>query len=649
LLKELSVGVDQSRVSQAQFSQPICTAVQIALIDLLYAVGVRLDAVVGHSSGEIGAAYAAGILDTKDAMGIAYYRGLLANQAKGTDGQGGGMMAVGMSYEDATYFCSQSGFRGRITVAASNSPSSVTLSGDSDAIHEAKQILDKDQTFARILKVDTAYHSHHMLSCEAKYLAYLRQLGIQVKAPRPDCTWFSSVYPKVTSSNSEQLGQLNDQYWVDNMTQAVLFSQAVQCAFKTTGPVALALEIGPHPALKGPVNQIYKTSPAPGVNSSEAVSSITYEGCLERGSNDVEVMSNVLGLLWSYLGPSSVDLGAWHNSFAKAKGKPKTNMLKCLPSYSWNHEQVYWHESRVSHNYRLGQHTPHELLGRLREVCQQEMTWRNILRLEEIPWLRGHMFQGQVVFPAAGYVSMAVQAAKAFVEEQKNGQEMQLVEIRDMSIVKAMVIEEDTPGVEVLFTIKGREQPSDDDDTIVEADFTAYACSDQRMMNKCSQGHLLIHSTKRASISLPPSMQLLTAESHGDLSSLDVAQFFSAVNDLGITYEGPFRALQSIERARGFARATASWSSGELGHEHHLHPAVLDVAFQVGLASFLSMAEKAMGTTYLPASIRSVVIDLSQLGNHEGGSDEMRVTSQLIGTRNGDASIIEVDLDICGP
>src|SRR4051812_37999547 len=85
LTKELIAGSEQSRISQAQFSQPLCTAIQIALVDLLHAVGVRLNAVVGHSSGEIGAAYAAGLLSTKDAMGIAFYRGLLARQAKGTN------------------------------------------------------------------------------------------------------------------------------------------------------------------------------------------------------------------------------------------------------------------------------------------------------------------------------------------------------------------------------------------------------------------------------------------------------------------------------------------------------------------------------------------------------------------------------------
>lgn len=668
LIDEIAAGPSLSRISEGQISQPVCTAIQIALVDLLTVCGVRLDAVVGHSSGEIGAAYAVGIIDARDAMGIAYYRGLVvaAAKAQGISGDGrvaGGMMATGMSYDDAKSLCSNSRFRDRITVAASNSPSSVTLSGDLDVIHEAKQLLDEKQTFARVLRVDTAYHSHHMLRCEEQYLAYLRQLNVQVKAPRPDCTWFSSVYPRAINSHSDdQLAQLKDQYWVENMKQAVLFSQAAELAFDTAGPFALALEIGPHPALKGPVNQIQQSlAGAPGVESSDA-SRMPYAGCLERGAQDVKVMSDALGLIWGYLGPSRVDLGAWHSNLGEKSQDQHRGMLKGLPTYSWQHDQVYWHESRLSHNYRLGQHAPHELLGRLRDKCQQEMIWRSILRLEEIPWLRGHMFQGQAVFPGAGYVSMAVQAAKVFVQER--GCDARLVEIRDMQIIKAMVIEESTPGVEVLFTVKeerqrsgvdaaGDDEPqngSDELGTIVEAGFTVYACSDQRTMSKCSEGRILIHLSESAS--LPPSTPLLT-DSSLDLPSLDVGKFMSAVGDLGIAYEGPFRALKSIGRAHGHARAMASWNHGELGDEYILHPAVLDVAFQVGFASFLSTAENAMGTTYLPAGVRSVVVNLAQL--EAGGvekvtadkQDEMCVTSHLVGT--GDGPTIEVDLDVCGP
>ena len=163
LIDELAAPKETSRVGMAAISQPICTALQIALVDVLYAVGVEFAAVVGHSSGEIGAAYAAGYLDARTAIRIAYYRGFHSGLAQGPDGKRGKMMAVGLGLESASAFCSQSG--GKLKVAASNSLTSCTLAGDAVAIDEAKERLDQDKTFARVLAVDTAYHSHHMLPC----------------------------------------------------------------------------------------------------------------------------------------------------------------------------------------------------------------------------------------------------------------------------------------------------------------------------------------------------------------------------------------------------------------------------------------------------------------------------------------------------
>lgn len=171
LVQELAIEGTNSRLSEGEVSQPLSAALQIALVDLLQAAGVHFDAVVGHSSGEVGAAYAAGIVGLRDAMGIAYYRGLVAHLAQGSAGQVGAMIAIGMDFEAATDFCSQLKFAGRIGIAASNSPRSATLSGDLEAIHEAKAVLHEENLFARILKVDKAYHSHHMTRRAEAYSA----------------------------------------------------------------------------------------------------------------------------------------------------------------------------------------------------------------------------------------------------------------------------------------------------------------------------------------------------------------------------------------------------------------------------------------------------------------------------------------------
>lgn len=245
--EELMAEEPKSRLAEAVLSQPLCTAVQIAMVDLAVAAGIKFSAVVGHSSGEIAAAYAAGIISSADAIRIAYYRGVYAHLACGSEGESGAMMAVGLSYDEASTFCQQAPLVGRIGIAASNSSNSTTLSGDSDAIDEAKRILDLEKTFARKLLVDTAYHSKHMLKCAKPYLDSLLKCNIQISQPRDDCVWVSSV--REDAELLEQgLESLSGQYWVDNMVKPVLFSQAIECSLWAGGPFDIVLEIGPHPA-----------------------------------------------------------------------------------------------------------------------------------------------------------------------------------------------------------------------------------------------------------------------------------------------------------------------------------------------------------------------------------------------------------------
>lgn len=156
LLAELSRPQSCSRVTEAAIAQPACTAVQILLVRMLRAAGIQFSAVVGHSSGEIAAAFAAGYLDARDAIRIAYYRGVHLKFVGGPNGERGAMVAVGASYEEAHILCNRDEFRGKICVAASNSASSVTLSGDTAAIFEVEALFKASGRFVRRLKVDNA-------------------------------------------------------------------------------------------------------------------------------------------------------------------------------------------------------------------------------------------------------------------------------------------------------------------------------------------------------------------------------------------------------------------------------------------------------------------------------------------------------------
>lgn len=145
LIEELNKA--KSNVDRAQYSQPLCTALQIGIISLLRSWNLEPDAVVGHSSGEIAAAFAAGMISLRTAMVTAYYRGyVLANSATP-----GSMCAVGTGEDECVDIIQQ--WNGRVQLAAVNSPRSCTLSGDSEAIQNVIETCGKG-LFCRLLKVD---------------------------------------------------------------------------------------------------------------------------------------------------------------------------------------------------------------------------------------------------------------------------------------------------------------------------------------------------------------------------------------------------------------------------------------------------------------------------------------------------------------
>lgn len=198
LTKVLLQDEKESIIDRSDVSQPACTALQIALVDLLESLDVKPQAVVGHSSGEMAAAYAAGALTHKSAITAAYHRGFTANAVKKILKAKGAMLAVGLGEAAVLPLLAQV-TSGKAVVACVNSPQSVTISGDSQAIEDLELILDnqKDSVFNRKLKVDTAYHSHHMAVVAEEYLCSMA--GLETYNSNPDVKFFSSVTGKLKS------------------------------------------------------------------------------------------------------------------------------------------------------------------------------------------------------------------------------------------------------------------------------------------------------------------------------------------------------------------------------------------------------------------------------------------------------------------
>ena len=604
--EELSAAATESRLSEAALSQPLCTALQIAMVDLLKASGIGFYGVVGHSSGEIGAAYAARRLSAKHAILIAYYRGIHAKHAGGANCKEGTMMAAGIDVEEAIDFCNQEYLRGRVCVAASNAPASVTLSGDIEAIEEAKANLDREGKFARLLQVDTAYHSHHMERCGKPYMDSLKDCEVHVEPADESCLWVSSVYgPAGVPSTDELTGR----YWRENMLQAVMFSEALERILRERGPFDAAVEIGPHPALKGPATQTMKKVLG---------SAIPYHGTLDRSKHDLLALEDCLAFLWTLPVAASLDFKSYARSFGEDVLQ-NPHVLKDLPCYPWDHSQSYYRESRLVKQFLNKTACPHELLGvRMAEDSSHELRWRNVLKPSAIPWLKDHKFQGRIIVPAAAYCIMALDAARTLGASQQ----VQLVEIQNLEIYQAISTEEDSPGVETIFSLIPIPQNHYSPQTI-EASFqlSSAAIDGNLPLRKAVGGRILLVLGSQECNVLPPRSQ-----ERPEMTPVDLAGFYTSMLDIGLGYTGPFRALRSLQRCSNASTATLEKPHPKDPSELRVRPALLDVCFQAAFAGFAASGDGALWTAFLPQKIHRLRFNLS-----------------LCDVRPGETSLLNID------
>ncbi|KAI0024632.1 hypothetical protein F4780DRAFT_795163 [Xylariomycetidae sp. FL0641] len=399
-------------IHEPQRSQPLATAVQLALVELLRSFGIAPRAVVGHSSGEIAAAYAAGALDLASACKVSYFRGQLAGQLKAAHAEApGAMMSVNLAEDQVAGYVAKAGVQD-ITVACVNSPTNCTLSGPEAAIDAVKVHAGKDGIFAAKLKTGVAYHSPQMLAIAEEYLTLMGELD--GPAASQSAKKSSAQIPMVSSVTGKPIRApelAKAQYWVDNMVSPVRFADAVQMLTQQSaklrygmGAISDLVEIGPHPALRRPVLDTIK-------QAGNRKTDFRYASALHRSQPAAQTTLELVGQLFCHGHPVAVDAVNEHSS---GGGKPA--FLVDCPQYPFDHSNTYWAESRLSRDYRLRGSVKGETLGvRASDWNALEPRWRNFLCVDSMPWLGHHVISDTVVFPAAGMLIMALEAAQQMV------------------------------------------------------------------------------------------------------------------------------------------------------------------------------------------------------------------------------------------
>ncbi|KAK7755565.1 Type I Iterative PKS [Diatrype stigma] len=581
LVVELLRQDGESDINNAKLAQPATTAIQIALVALLRAQGVRPWAVVGHSSGEIAAAYAAGRLSHRRALHIAYHRGFMADASKGRGLPCGAMLSISLGEEGVAPFLKNL-TKGQAGIACVNSPSSVTVSGDADAIDEVKGRIATygNGIHTRKLFVDTAYHSYHMRAVADEYRARLRDLHL-IKGPRieghqesdrGEVTLVSSVTGLLWSSD------LTDAYWVENLVSPVRFSDAVQTITQMHHRLnhghAILIELGPHSALAGPVRQCLA---APNVPKFEH----EYVSALQRGMGAIPSALKMAGRLFEL----GVQLN-FNEISALIRGSKAPVMLPNLPSYTWDHTVKHWHESRLDREYRIRREPYHHLLGvRVTDSTPMEPRWRHMVGLSTLPWLADHVIDNLVIFPGAGYVCMVAEALMQLVREREVDQVLELLDFHDISFLRALVVPASPQRVELQLSLKRQEHAS----PLCFA-FSVSALSDGKWNEFCNgfvNGVMATNGLKpEAEVGAP-----ICRQDEANWTSLDPEDIYTEMATNGNAYGPTFRSIRSLKIAADAITSTAvvevpdvaTIMPAQYQAPHVMHPATFDSLFHVGI------------------------------------------------------------------
>lgn len=370
---ELVEPRNPGKLREPEFSQPLVTALQLAILTILEEWDISPQSVVGHSSGEIAAACAAGYLSKEDAIKVAFYRGQAAKYCQISDKRPVGMLAVGLGSADVSKYLQ--GVEESVHIACFNSPQSVTLSGTLEALEEVKKSLVKDNHFARLLQVNLAYHSKFMAEIGDYYEDLLFKDFEPLPVKRGDCVMFSSV------TGEELNGKTDAAYWKSNMVCPVRFGDAAQKMISGREGANFLIEIGPSGALAGPIGQIKKAVSGSGTNAQ-------YFTALTRGQDSVFSIFKVAGQL--FVSGANVSLKNVNKGAPGAEAiSPK--VIVDLPNYSWNRSTHYWYENDASKDWRNRLFPHHDLLGtKILGTTWHSPSWRKTLRVEDLSWLKDH-------------------------------------------------------------------------------------------------------------------------------------------------------------------------------------------------------------------------------------------------------------------
>ncbi|KAL4784902.1 hypothetical protein BJX76DRAFT_367291 [Aspergillus varians] len=596
-------------IDEPKYAQPLCTALQIALVDLLSTWGLRPTAVVGHSSGEIAAAYCAGAISREYALRLAYFRGVVGSKLALSSSIDGAMMAVSLSQEQVQPYLDalhDTNEPARVVIACFNSPTSITVSGHRGSIEQLHSQLKGENVLARILPVPVAYHSFQMQEVAATYEA---AVGDDEKTPTSADTaqaqapqMVSSVHGDIPSS--AELSRAA--YWVSNLVSPVRFADALRrlqlgSADKPTkkldgshrGVIGVDswLEIGPHAALRGPCRDSLQAAGTGG--------KLEYLPTLMRKNNAVQTILDTAARLHC-LG-HEINLAAV-NVCPQGKDSSKPKLLTDLPAYSFNHNKSYWREGRISKGFRFRRFGRHELLGWPDDDWNPLLPkWSNILQPSDPVWVQDHKVDNVIILPGAAMITMAVEAIKQVVDPDTT---ITGYELKNVNFMSALKITAGGSGAETRFHLRPQGSAAAGSSTWWE--FTLCSHDGSWVKNCVGTIKPITQATSKneADGSIGGKEGQLQAMSSACPTSLDANRFYEMLGSFGYQFGPAFVRISSIVSDLSHRLVTDvlpyKGSNAHWSEQYTIHPTTLDALMQT-----VPLLRSQGGTKKIPISIPS--------------------------------------------
>jgi myxalamid-type polyketide synthase MxaE and MxaD len=545
LVDEIFADETRSRLNQIDVIQPVIAAVQCALAKMMIHRGVKPDTVLGHSMGEVAAAYVAGVLHIDEAAKIICFRSQLMKTQSGK----GAMALTELSYNEAQTLCQN--YPNRVSVAVSNSPKSTVLAGDTQDILEIIALLEQKGLFVRRVNVEVASHSPQM----EPLMEPLRNLIAQIAPQNSSLGYFSPVLDRWVEGS-----ELSAEYWVQNLRQPVQFSSAISKLLDEKH--ILFIEISSNPILTTSIDQCLEP------HHDEVVIIDT----LRKETN--EVLESTRDLADFYVQGCKVD---WRSIYGRF------NDYVDLPSYPWKKAIYALEDNSQTTQSSVSKETP--ILGRKLNLAAMAglSIWESLVSLQDFPFFQGHIVAGQMVLPGAAYLEALVELGS---------KEYASFSARNISLRQAVLLNENQQLQTKVSEDRGRllVEFFNCDKKFPDWKLVAEAQLERNTLNKLPEPLPLAGMLYRFGL------------------SYSSKSFYDRLEQIGLTYKDQFACIEEVYSFENQALSKIRPSEGLRKSllAFHLHPAVLDMALQTGFA-LLDIEKSHKNTTAVVESVGQLI------------------------------------------